>query len=119
MIIRLDSKLFTSDPDVRFANEQKLPRGFWNELWRRYKFLEYTTSDLKQYYDLKSGKKCSTTTIARWIFRSEIYHKAQPFVKKGVITASTEIFGELEERLINELTKQYRAGVSRRNRIII
>lgn len=119
MIIRLNSKLFTIDPDMRFANEQELPRGFWNDLWRRYKLLGYTPVEIKEYYNLKAKRQTDAITIHRWIFRTEIYFKAQPFVKKGVQVASTEIFGDLEQKLIDELTKQHRSGVASKNRIII
>lgn len=119
MIIRIDGKLFTIEPDRRFANEQNLPQGFWNELWRRYSFLQYTATEVAEYFELKTGRKTSTTMISRWIFRTEIYHKAQPFVKKGVQSASTKIFGELEEALIKELTKQFKDGDKSKHRIII
>ena len=119
MIIRITSKLFTTDPDSRFAIEQNLPRGLWNDLWRRYKFLGYTPGELKEFYHLKAGKETNINTINRWIFRTEIYHKVQPAVKKGAQAINTEVFGEFEEKLIQELTKQYRNGVKRNNRIII
>lgn len=119
MIIRIDGKLFTIPPDERFAIIHNLNRGFWNELWRRFSMLEYTPTELKEYFELKTGKKTNSNTMQRWILRTQIYYKVQPFVKKGVSTVSTEIFGDLENDLIKELTRQYKSGVITNHRIII
>jgi len=32
MIIKVNTKLFTIEPDVRFSREQNVPRGFWLDL---------------------------------------------------------------------------------------
>lgn len=119
MIIKIDGKLFTVDPDERFSSEQNLPIGFWKDLWRRYKFLDYTTTDLTQYFHLRSGRKTTYMTMQRWIFRTEIYNKARPFVKMGATTASTEIFCEFEDELIKELTRQFKSSVKGKRRIIV
>ena len=106
MLIYLNkSKLFTEDPAMRFAREYMTTEQMWNELWRRYKVLEYTVPELCEYMQIKTGSRFNERTMRRWVTRSELYHRAHPFVSRGVHTATTELFGEFEQDVINELMK--------------
>jgi len=119
MLIKVTTKLFKIEPDLRFSYEHNVPKGFWNDLWRRHKMLEYTVKELCDFYTLKTGKQASWSTIDRWLLKTEIFNKARPYVKKGVNVINTDIFGELEEKVINELTRQIReSGISNSNVII-
>lgn len=119
MIIRIDGKLFTVDPAIRFSHALDVSPAIWNQLWHRYSWLNYRPCDLISYFEIISGKKMHLTTLHRWLFRTKIYHAAQPFVKKSVRTVSTEVFGDLENELIKELTKQFTNSATSRRRIII
>jgi len=119
MIIKVNTKLFTIEPDVRFSREQNVPRGFWLDLWRRHKMLEYTVTELCEYFKLKTGRPASWSTIDRWILKTEMFNKVNPFVKKGVTSVNTEIFGDLEQKVINELTRQFREYGTTKSNIII
>lgn len=119
MIINLrESKLFTLDPDVRFAKEYQVPLGTWKELWRRRELMDYTNEDLRDYLFIKYVRNLSNRTIERWINRSKIYIIARPFVQKGVVHANTEIFGDLEQYVLDDLTRSLRDG-NADSRIII
>lgn len=126
MIINLTkSDLFTKDPDIRFALEYGLPRGLWNLLFNRAKYLEYSVNELCELYQIKTKsllgepKVMPYTTMKRWIWRTEIYNRAIPFVKKGAETVVSEVFGEFEEELLKELGKHLRNGETKDSRILI
>jgi hypothetical protein len=111
MIIDLtQSRIFTCDPATRFAKEYQLPKGTWTELWRRYKLLEYTNGDLRDYMFLKYARNLSHPTMYRWLAKAEIYHIVNPLMKEGVKHVNTVIFGDLEEFVMNELVKSIKNG---------
>ncbi len=113
MIISIrKSDIFTKDPAVRFAREYAVPKDVWNELWRKYKLLDYSKADLRDFLFIKHARNLHPTTINRWITRGEVYMIAQPLIKKGVQNVNTEIFREYEEFLINELVKSLKYGAT-------
>jgi len=106
MIIKIqESDLFTRDTDSRFCKEYNLPKGFWSDLWRRYKALDYSIVDLCDFFELKTKKPMLRITMRRWLQRAEIYNRAQPAVKKGAEVVMSEYFGDMEWNVIRELTK--------------
>ena len=120
MIIDLSqSKLFTKDPDIRFAKEYAVPLGTWKEMWRRYKLLEYSNGDLRDFFFIKHARNLTYTSMDRWIVRTEIYERARPVLIMGANMANTEIFGEFEQKVMDELTKQIRWGESLSSHSII
>lgn len=120
MIIHISkSDLFTKDPDIRFANQYNLPRGFWNFMFNRAKHLEYTVQELCELYRIKTGKEMPDFSMRRWLWRTEIYNLAFPFIKKGAQTVVSEVFGEYEDELIKELTKHMRDGATKNSNILI
>jgi hypothetical protein len=120
MIINLlKSKIFTDDPDVRFAKEYGVPQGVWKEILRRYKIMDYSPKDLRDYLFIKHARNLEYTTLARWIVRSEIYTLTKPVLDKGGRTVVSSFFGEHEEYIMNELTKQLKNGASKTSRSII
>lgn len=111
MIIDItQSKFFTEDPDLRFSKEYLLPQGTWRDLWRRHKLLEYTNRDLRDYLFVKHARSISRNGMERWIARSEIYMVSRPVLEKGAKAVNTEIFGNYEQYVMDELTKQIRFG---------
>lgn len=112
MIINLkQSKLFTIDPDTRFSHEYNLPKGVWSEIWRRYKFLEYTPSELKAYYEIKTGRKAGANLLSRWIWRADVYWRAQIAIEKGAHCVNSSFFGDNEWLVIKELLKNIKVSV--------
>lgn len=125
MIIHLNkSRLFTTDPDVRFSQENGVPLGVWNEMWRRYKILEYTPNELCEYFHIRVGKKPTNRQIKRWIWRAEVYslvlsvsvdERGRP---TGASTVLSSFFGDYEEEVIREVTKHMRSGGKKSTRIL-
>lgn len=113
------SILFTKDPGERFAKEYSVSNNTWPELWRRYKLLDYSNGDLRDYLFVKHARNLSYNSMNRWLMCGEIYMLSKPLIDKGVTTVNTIIFGELEQYVIDELTKQLRWGRSTESNSII
>lgn len=104
MIIKLThSKLFTTDPAQRFADTYKVTPDIFKELWRRYRMLEYSISELCELFYIKAGRPMKKRTMDEWMFRARVYMHAQKALDKGAEAVNTDFFGELEERLVSEL----------------
>lgn len=120
MIIDLTkSKIFTIEPDVRFSREYALPQGSWTAIWRRYKALDYSNEDMRDYLFIKHARNLNFISMDRWIVRSKIYEISGPLIKKGVKHVNSEIFGELEEIVMNELVKSLKNGATQKPKSII
>lgn len=120
MIINLnESIIFTKDPDIRFSKEYAVPTGTWKELWRRYKLLEYSNGDLRDYLFIKYARNLSYNAMDRWIVRTEIYTVSKPVIEKGASVVNSEIFGDFEQHVMDELTKQLRFSGSKESKSII
>lgn len=104
------SKIFTVDPAMRFAKEYGLPREVWNEIWRRYKHLEYSNGDIRDYLFLKYARSISYPAMGRWITRGEVYLITKPLIEKGVVHVNSVIFKDYEEYVMNELVKPLKNG---------
>ena len=113
------SILFTKDPGIRFAKEYSLPKEIWPELWRRYKLLDYSNGDLRDYLFIKHARNLSYNSMNRWLMCGEIYMLSKPLLDKGVTTVNTVIFKDLEQYVVDELTKQLRFGRSLESKVII
>jgi len=104
MIIKLtESKLFTKDPAIRFSNQYNVPLNLWKELWKRYKLLGYDVPELCEVFLIKTGNKINNEAMGDWLFKGEIYMMTNDKVKMGVQAVTSEFFGELEQRVLNEI----------------
>lgn len=120
MIINISkSELFTTDPDIRFTAQYDTPRGLWNLLYNRYNYLKLNIPELIELCQIKTGKKIDRFAMRRWVWRTEIYKIAEPYVKKGGKAVVSEVFGEYEEDLIKELTKHMKRGATKNARTVI
>lgn len=120
MIINIQkSKIFTVDPSSRFSKEYGLPREAWAEVWRRYKMLEYSNGDIRDYIFLKYARNLNWVSMDRWIRRGEIYIITRPLIEKGVIHVNSVIFGQYEEYVMNELVKPLKNGAVSKSESII
>lgn len=120
MIINISkSDLFTLDPDLRFSIKYETPRGMWNLLFNRYKYLELAIPELVVLYQIKTGKKIDYHAIRRWVWRTEVYLIAEPYAKRGAKAVVSDIFGDYEDEVIRELTKHIKSGATRDSNILL
>ena len=120
MIIHLQkSALFTVDPSVRFAKEMDVNEHLWRDCWLKYKTLDLTNTDLRNYFYLRTGRHIKTKNVSRWITRTEIYSKAQEASRMGARTVTSEFFGDLEQAVLSELFKNMKHSGTKTSRSII
>lgn len=120
MIINIrKSVLFTIDPDIRFSKEYNLPLGTLKEIYRRYKILEYTPSELCEFYRIKTGRKTTIDAMSRWMWRTDIYIMTLPAIKKGAEHVNTSIFKEQEWKVIKELGKNLASSAKGNTKTLI
>lgn len=110
--------MFMVHPAKRFAAEYNVPEILWHELYRRYQLLEYTVPELCEYYHISAGKMIKRKYLYRWIFMTEIYTLTKPARDKGAQAVSSEIFGNKEQKVINELTRHMRTGSTKNSRAL-
>lgn len=119
MIINLrKSKLFTTHPAQRFADEYQVSEKIWNEIWKRYSILDYSPAELCEYYYIKVGTPIDRQSISKWIFRTKVYMLTKDVMKEGVITVNSSFFGEMEQKVINEITRHLRNGETKDSHIM-
>ena len=120
MIINLTkSTIFTLEPSVRFSKEYGLPKQAWTEVWKRYKLLEYSNGDIRDYLFLKYARNISWSAMNRWLARGEIYVITKPLIEKGVIHVNSSIFKSYEEYVMNELVKPLKNGATNKSESIL
>ena len=119
MIIRLsESKLFTTHPSFRFADKYLVSPDIYQELWRRYRLLEYSIPELCEFYYIKVGTPIDKAYMDKWMFRGAVYMKAQEVMKKGVECVNSEFFGDYERRLIEELLKNIKSKAAVNTKVL-
>lgn len=119
MIINLSkSKLFTTHPAQRFADEYKVSEKIWNEIWKRHAVLDYSPKELCEFYYIKVGTPIDRQSMSKWLFRSRIYSMTRDVMKEGVKSVNSSFFGEMEEKVINEITRHLRNGETKDSHIM-
>lgn len=120
MLIKIkNSRLFNTSPSKRFANEYGVSEELWNELWKRHKVLEYTIADLSDFYFVKTGNRIRRRGIKRWLFLTEIYVMTKPARERGAEVINTDMFGNLEQRVVEEITRHMKSGDTQNSRIML
>jgi hypothetical protein len=120
MIIKLDSsKLFTVEPAKRFAKEFNVDEKVWIQCWLKYKLLDLNITELCEYVYIKTGRKPSYNSISRWIIRTEIFSRALEARKMGANTVVSTFFGIYEEDVINEISRNMKAGLAKNSRSLV
>lgn len=119
MLLKLhDSKLFTTDPAARFAEQYSVKAAIWNKVWA--KALEgYETEFLAGYILYQSGHKLSKKTVRRWLARTEIYCRADHVMRMGVRIVQSEYFGVYEDFIINEVLHNMRFAGTQESKILL
>lgn len=119
MILNLSkSKLFTVDPARRFAVAHKVSKDLWPELWRRYKFYDYSTNEMCEIFYIKVGRPISKRVMKRWIFRMDVYLKTKPVLDKGARAVDSSFFGPMEQQVVEELLKHIKSGSIKNTKIL-
>lgn len=105
MKINIRKRIFVEDPALRFSRSLHCSPNVWREVWKRYKFLDYTKEEAREYITITLNKKISKKRFNRWVDRTEVYTKAQLILKKDVKEVSSEYFGKLKDFVENQVTK--------------
>lgn len=105
MKININSRLFKDDPAKRFSDSFKCDPEVWRRVWQKYKFLDYTRDEAKEYLVLILKVPIHTQRFDRWVERTEIYLKAQIALKDGVQEVSSDFFGKHKDFVEKETTK--------------
>ena len=120
MLVKLrNSRLFDTDPTRRFAAQYGVGEDIWLELWKRHKVLEYSVSEMAEYFRIKTGKIVQPRQVSRWIFLTEVFVLTKPARDKGARVINTEMFGKLEKKVIAEVTRGMRESGAKRSHIIV
>lgn len=120
MLLKLrKSALFNTDPAKRFAQQYDVALSLWLELWKRHKVLDYSINEMTEYFRIKSGKTIKRRQVKRWIFLTEVYMLTKPARDKKAEVISTELFGDLEQKVVLEVTRGMREVHTKRSNIIV
>lgn len=120
MILNLtESKIFTDHPDGRFAKKYSVQEGLWTEMWRRYSILEYEMKDLQDFFYVKTARTITNDNLNTWIWRTRVYIRAHEAMKHGARAVSSEWFGELEHRLLVQITKNIKAKKIKKTKVLV
>ena len=119
MLIKLhESKLFTIDPAIRFAQEDRVDKSIWNEVWKRY-LAEYDLEALAGYIMYKTGRKIKTRSLKRWLTVTEIHCRANHIMLMGIRIVQSEYFGIYEQAVLEEVLQNMKYKGSKDTRIIV
>ena len=105
MIISLDRRLFKEDPVYRFSRSFKCTPDTWRNVWRKHKILDYSEDEAYEYLVFILRVNIRKERFKRWVKRTEAYNKAQVAIKKGATQVKKEYFGNLQEFVLREITK--------------
>lgn len=112
------SKLFTVDTAIRFAEEYKVNKKLWNEIWKRY-LCEYDTESLCGYFMYKTGKRIRPKVMKQWLTKTEIYCRANHVMLMGVRVVQSEYFGQYEAFVIEEVLRNMKYRGTQDSRILV
>lgn len=119
MIIKLyESKLFTVDTAIRFAQEYKCSPKLWNDIWARY-LAGYDEYGLAGYFMYKTNKRIRASVIKRWLVMTEIYCRANHVMLMGVRVVQSEYFGDYEPAVLKEVLRNMKSSIKSESRIIL
>lgn len=110
MIVNLHLPMFQVSPSERFSKSLHVEGQIWKDLWYRYKYLEYSPSECREWFLIKTKKEIGVWQLLRWMKRQEIYLLAQEV--KDFDTIHISHFGDLKEDVYFLLTKNKKHGSS-------
>lgn len=104
--ICIQRRFFIQDPALRFSREFNCSPSVWREVWKRYKFLDYTKDEAKEYLILTLHQPISHRRFDRWIKRTEIYTRAQVALKSGAQQVNINYFKPFTSFILEEINKK-------------
>ncbi len=113
-----DSRLFTMDTAIRFAEQYKVPKTIWNEVWKRH-LSGYDLEALAGYVLYKTDIRIKPRSIRLWIVKTEIYCRANHVMRMGVRVVSSEYFGVYEDFVIEEVVRNMKYSGTKDSRILV
>lgn len=120
MLVKLrNSRLFDTDPSRRLGWEYGVDENLWTELWKRYKVLNYTIPEMAEYFQIKSKKVITRRQVKRWIFLTEVFVLTKPARDMGAKVINTEMFGELEHWVVEEVTRGMKHSGAKKSNVIV
>lgn len=106
MILDLNRRIFSEDPEARFlakkvANRKK---GLLASLYYRYIDLDYTLDEVAEYYRIKTGHAIARQVVRLWMIHIRIYNRAQEAKDLGIKQVGSQWFGDDAKRVEYEYT---------------
>jgi len=105
MYIDINRNLFKEDPAERFSVYFKCSPDVWRKVWHRYKFLDYTKEEAREYLSMILRVPIEQRPFNRWAERTEVYLKAQIALDKGIKQVNSNFFGKHKDFVENEINK--------------
>lgn len=119
MMLKLrDSKLFTTDTAIRFAEQYHVSPKLWNRVWEWHN-KGYDLECLAGYILYKTNIKIKPKSVRRWLAKTEIYCRANHVMRMGVRVVSSEYFGVYEEFVIEEVIRNMKYRGTKDSRIMV
>lgn len=84
MIIRLSHKLFSENPDKKFARKTGLPEGVLTDLWRMREMNGLDERFVLEWLNLKYNKQVVGRTLRDYLMRVKVYKLAKNLIEMGV-----------------------------------
>ena len=120
MLVKINnSRLFNTNPSVRFAAQYAVPETLWNELWKRYKLLGYTPDEMTEYFEIKTKRQIRKRQVLRWIFLTDIYYVVKPARDMGAKVVNTDLFGDNEQKVIYEVIRHMKSGSTKNSNMMV
>jgi len=99
--IQITNPIFTINPSLKFAETMNCPTWLWTEMYYRYKTMNYSKGDLKEWFEFKTKKYISYKTICRWVVRQELYDDVKDIRHRGVKIVNSQFFTRNQEEAKN------------------
>jgi hypothetical protein len=93
--ISLDHLLFTEDPYAAFSSRFGCDQKAWREAYHnRYLWYGYEVDMVQEWLKLKHKVDIKERALRKWIFRTEVFLKAQRARERGATAVTEEFFGD-------------------------
>lgn len=108
MYIKIQRRLFQQDPAIRFSRVFGHPQQVWRDVWKRYKILDYSEEEAREYLMLLIKRNIKRNQFKLWIKRTEAYNRAQIAIRKGAKEVKSDYFGPVKGFVERELNRNYK-----------
>lgn len=95
LYISLEHQLFTEDPYAAFSSRFNCSDKAWRDAYHnRHLWYGYEVDMVQEWLRLKHKVDIKERALRKWMFRTEVFLKAQRAREKGVKTVSEDFFGD-------------------------